>query len=249
MQREIKNKVLIVAIFFVIFLGSTYGLFLLNKAQPSGLLLSMTLFFAFMTSCALYYMIQMIMETRKIKGPFYNLQESRGDSHILDFANRLQKRLYGLRYIVQTNDDGFRVIEDLDESQVLSLERGRKVYTQGATFFKTINPNKFKEITTEFIYEKVGDEILEKQRLLGGKKIFFTSRTEIKRDSDGKIDIKSTGLRNRDILQEVLFESRREDGWKTSLDAESKFALIMAIIGGVGGLITAIYHLFNWIFG
>lgn len=247
MVKEIKNKVLIVFVFFIIFSGATVGIYLLYKSNPSTLLLAYLILFAYMSCCTLYYMIQMIQEMKKIKEPFYNLSESKGDPHTLSIARSLEKNSNGLDYLVQSNYEGFRVIEALNETQKEKLDQGKPVYLSGITFFKTINPNKFTEIATEIEVQKINGKIIEKPYLIGGKKLFLSTRIEIQRDANGRILTHSTGFQNRDILREVLREVQEDDGWKPGFDAESKFGLTMGLIGGGGAILVLLAFIIQWI--
>lgn len=240
MQKEIRNKIFIVGVFFIVFTAIGVFTFLLTKDHYDKIILLVSLLFIFIGLCALFYMIKMIEETRKIKEDFHNLSESKGDAKTLEIANKLQNRLAGLNYVVQTNDNGFRVLEDLDETHIERINYGKSIYLPGYNFIKTLSNNTYKEISIDMKYKNVDGQIIQKPILIGGKSFRFKASMQIERDENGNIITTSAGLKNINLLQEVIFEAKKEDGWKTSFDAESKFALIMAIIGGGGAIITAI---------
>lgn len=245
MQKEIRSKVLILSMFFLVFSGFGVLMLLASRGREDDTLLYTSSIFLFVGLCAFYFIIKMIQEVRLIKEPFYNLSENKADALTQERAEKLQEQLNGLRYIVQTNDKGFRVIEDFDETQLAKLEQGKKVYTRGYNFLKTSSKDKYKELAIDIEYSKVDGKINEKVNLIGGKSFSFSSNTVIERDENGKIKTTSTGLVNNNVLQEVISEVKDEDGWKTSFDAESKFALIMAILGGGGAILTIILLIYQ----
>lgn len=242
MQKEIKDKVLITALLGVIFTGVALLIYFLiyTKGRSPWVLFTVALFLIVGIG-AFLAMFGVKKEAKIVDKEFFPIFEARGSDEVLSLAQKLEKRLQGTFFEVETNDDGLRVLEGLDDDDQEQMAAGKLGIAEGFIYLKTSNPNKYTEIPMEMECWLEDGQVKKRPILVGGKKIDFNIQVEIDKDEEGNLrKIQNTNYGS--FLAQIIRDSKKEDGWSTSLDATSKYGLAMGVLG-LGGAIVSIISL------
>ncbi|WP_124057939.1 hypothetical protein [Vaginisenegalia massiliensis] len=242
------GKLMITGVFALVFLaiGLLLGFFYLQN-NDDALLFGAVVMFA-VGLPATVAMIRMVREQKVIGNEFYSLDQGRGSRELLDRARQIESRLKGTPFFVETNEDGIRILSELTEKNEASLTAGRTVYKPGVILLKTGQLNKYKQLSLDVKVEKDGDTYQLTPFLIGGKQMSISVQGEVN-PKDGTMTWEHFVANNENDIDALLKEIAKQDGWKTGFNAEANFALLMALLGGGGALLTIIGFIIRAILG
>ncbi len=243
MQKRIQSSKILLTIFGIVYTLVAVGLFffLYMKNKQTWILIPIIAFLivgigAFIT------LSRVVKDGERFDKAFYPVQEGKGPANVQSIAQKLEERLRGTFFIVETNEDGFRVLEGLDEHDEEQMAQGKFGIADGYTYLKTSDPNKFKEIAMELNVWMEDGQVRKEPVYIGGRNVNMSAVVEIERDEEGKIQIQKEADYTAQLTK-IIKEAKEQDGWSTSMDEISKYALAMAVLG-LGGAILAIIMLF-----
>lgn len=190
-------------------------------------------------------MFGILHERKVIKKEFFPLSITAGADHVLDLAHKLQDRLSPYHCLVETNEDGIRISRLLSPEEEAKLTSGETLYNEGTVLLKTLQKNKFKRLNFETALTKESGIYHQKTRIVGGRSISFSYRAELD-PKNGNIQVNKS-LSNPQHLGDILKLSKKEDNWKEAFDAETKYALQMAALGGGGAIVVLIGFFIQWL--
>lgn len=247
MRKSNYIVILITLIFALVFTGiGVLSLFVFLSEKQESWLLMITAVFLYVGISALKSSITLIKEIKILNSEFFPFENRNGSESIIRLAEKLSQRFNGLNYIIQTNEEAIMIFQDLTSKELNQLNEGKKFNSAGILLIRTMNPVKFKQVTIEVQIEKLNHQVVITPAYIGGKSVKYESTVELSYDKENGITKNQLSSHKEKSLATILRESKKEDGWKTTLDAVSLFAIQMAVLGAVGALITGIVLLLDW---
>lgn len=219
--KPLTSTFVILSIFALLGVGLAIILFkfiYLDQEESAGIFVGSI--FLYIGISALISIKGLLNEAFYSKGDFYSLEQGVGNKKILEIANNISDKLIGYPFKVFTNKNGVLIVQDIDKKDVVTFTNGQMVDTNVRFICKSMLP----------MFFKVNDY----------------SANIIKLDNTLKVSMDRGGdLKERELLKNVILESKKENKWKALMDSIGLFALNMALLGGLGAVFTALLLLFT----
>lgn len=169
-----------------------------------------------------------------------------GDVSFTEVAERIRARLADTPYVVEAAGSVIRVRADLADATFLTWAGARRVRDVRGMEVVATGPRRaiVRDVVQGFELTAGVARLSGEGHAFSGRTWSRTRRIEHGVGLDGslgrQVDIDFSSASLRDPVIEVLKETGWYTSWFAAQSAETKGALVMAVVGGVGGLVAVI---------